>query len=407
MKIFKFFVKEIFFKRILFIIGVFLLAFMANYLVFTATRSSISTLLGYKEVSYLKKDNSFVANLDPSSPYDLNDISEEEIKEVYDYLGENFTYGFYTDGVVANLDNPYDMEVSFAYLNETYDKINSFDIAKGENISFDYDLKKNDEIPVLIGHGLSENYPIGSKIDLFEYGLLDDVRLRVVGILNKDDYRTNIYVLNSKQYNNFSVILPINDSYIEKANLALKAQGLSDLILLDTNEKEIAELKAYIKDKLNFDFNFLTQEEISANFKEYYLDALKLILLVSGIIALILSFINIYLSISGLNMMIKDLTINLFAGLSLEGLRKIFYKFFLGLFALNLLGLYAFVSISRYGSWLRKEILSATFGFLSLTSIDWMAFGLVVLFNLIMCLVIVEISMARIKKIPISLGVLQ
>ena len=105
--------------------------------------------------------------------------------------------------------------------------------------------------------------------------------------------------------------------------------------------------------------------------------------------------------------MIKDFTINLFAGLSYKKLRKILYGYYGILFVINLLILYAIIAFSNRGYWLRKEILSVSFGILGLTNMDWLALIGVIIFDLIIGVLIVEILLHKIKKVPISLGVLQ
>ena len=69
--------------------------------------------------------------------------------------------------------------------------------------------------------------------------------------------------------------------------------------------------------------------------------------------------------------------------------------------------LVAIVAYSRYGAWLRKDASFSTFGLFGIVSMDWLSLGIAVVFNIFISVVIVEIMMYRIKKVPISLGVLQ
>lgn len=407
MKVFKFFIKEIFLKKILVAIGVFLMIFLSNYLVFTAMRSALSTLEGYKEVSHLNQENSFISNLDPESNFDMGAFSESDFRRIYDYLDENFSYGMFANGFIVTPPNSYNMEASCAYINETYYRLNKFRLSQGTGLEFDYDLKEDSEIPVIIGSGLSKDYPLDSTIQIVDPALSKDITLRVKGILEQDYHRSNIYALNSKEYYNFSIIIPANKEFIDQSNIGLQDQGLSDMIILDTSENKIESLKETIYENTGLKYNFFTQEENFGYFKEYYIDSLRSILIVSIIISLVLILITIWCSLSGINMMIKDFTINLFAGLSYKKLRKILYGYYGILFVINLLILYAIIAFSNRGYWLRKEILSVSFGILGLTNMDWLALIGVIIFDLIIGVLIVEILLHKIKKVPISLGVLQ
>ena len=99
--------------------------------------------------------------------------------------------------------------------------------------------------------------------------------------------------------------------------------------------------------------------------------------------------------------------INLFVGLSYSRLRKIMYGYYGILFLINLIVLFLITAYSRYGTWIRKDALFATFGVLGVIGMDWLALLAVLIFDTVIGVLIVEIMMWRIKKVPISLGVIQ
>ncbi|REH78633.1 hypothetical protein DOS59_04980 [Staphylococcus felis] len=105
--------------------------------------------------------------------------------------------------------------------------------------------------------------------------------------------------------------------------------------------------------------------------------------------------------------MISDITINLLVGLSYSKLRGIFYSYFGLLFLLNVLGLFIITAFNRYSFWLTKDAIFATYGKFGLLDMDWLALFIVILIDMIIGIVIVEISLKKIKSIPISLGVIQ
>ncbi len=388
------------------ILGVFLLIFLSNYLIFTATRSVTSTLQGYNEIKYLNQEGNYIANLSIDS--DMGILDKDDTQKVYDYLNDNLNYALFTDGFTIPVPNTYDMEVSVAYINEEYYNLNKqFEISQGENLVFDYSFDGDIEIPVLIGKGLSETYPLGSTFNIEDPVLEKTITLKVQGILKQDIYHSNLYAISSKQYYNFSVILPITEEFIANSNIGLHLNGLFDIILVQTSKDKIEELSEVIQDNLGLDFKFNTQQENFEFFNQYYFSSLKTIGVITIIVVIILTCLSVWSSLVGIRLMIKDFTINLFVGLSYSRLKQIFYGYYGILFLINLVALFATTAYSRYGFWARKELFFATFGFLGLAEIDWVALLAVLFFDIIIGIIIVEVVIWRIKKVPISLGVLQ
>lgn len=410
MKIFKFFITKIFLRKALIVFSVLLLFFLSDYLVFIAARSTVSTFQGYDEMKHLNQIGNYIANLDPNSDMNMGEIDKNDTQNVYDYLNNNnFSYALFTDGFIVSLPNAYDMEVSFAYLNEEYYKLNrQFEISQGKDLDFDYCFGNDDiEIPVLIGKGLSETYPLGSTIKVEEPVLQKQVTLKVQGILKPNVYHSNLYSLSSKQYYNFSVVIPVNEDFLNNSNVGLQLHGLFDIILLQTSKNEIEGLREIILDSLGLEFNFYTQEENFEYFNEYYFSSLRIITVLTAILILILTCLTIWSSLASIRLMIKDFTINLFVGLSYSKLRKIFYGYYGILFFANLIVLFIITAYSRYGTWIRKDASFSTFGLFGVIGMDWLALLAVLFFDIIIGIIIVEIMLWRIKKVPISLGVLQ
>ena len=74
---------------------------------------------------------------------------------------------------------------------------------------------------------------------------------------------------------------------------------------------------------------------------------------------------------------------------------------------MDLVVLLAITVYSRNSSWLRKDASFCTFGILSLIEMDWISLLTVMLIDIFLGVVLVEIIMWKIKKVPISLGVMQ
>ena len=106
-------------------------------------------------------------------------------------------------------------------------------------------------------------------------------------------------------------------------------------------------------------------------------------------------------------LMLKDFTINLLVGLSYSKLKRIFYGYFGMLSFVNVALIASFTAFNRYGCWLRKDATFATYGLFGLIGMDWLALLLVVVSDIAIGIIVVESMLWKIKKVPISLGVLQ
>ncbi|EZX20421.1 peptide ABC transporter permease [Mammaliicoccus sciuri] len=406
MKIINFFIIRILLKKPVIIVSMVLLLFIANYLTFTAARSIVSTYQGYKEISTLNKRGNFIANLDPKYEVNYDKINKKDTQKVYDFLNNRYKYALRVDGFVTSLKSKNDMEVSLNYINEQSYKVNKFDLIQGKDVNFDYNYKR-DQIPVLIGAGLANTYPLGSTIKIKDGVTNELINLKVQGILKKNTHNSNFYAPNSKNYFNFSIFIPINKQFIDYSDLNLQVNGLMDIVILDSTKEKVEVLSKYIQKHLNLKYNYFNQQENFEFFEDYYLNSMKIILFISIILIIGMTGIAIWNTLLSIRLMIKDFTINLLVGLSYSRLRIIFYSYFGILFSINLAVLFIITAYNRCSAWLRKDSLFATYGIFGLISMDWIALIAVVLIDIIIGFIIVELSIKIIKKIPISLGVLQ
>ncbi|KIL43205.1 peptide ABC transporter permease [Jeotgalibacillus campisalis] len=382
-----------------------LLLFLANYLSFTTARSVISTFQGYQEIETLNQEGTFIANLDPDSKTENETINIDKTRKLYEYLDNHYTYALQVDGFVTSLENEHEMEVTFSYINEEAYKINQFSLSQGNHLTFNYQFNQ-ETIPVLVGAGLATTYPVGSTIEITDPVTQQLVNLNVRGVLKENTHRSNFYAPNIKNYFNFSIFLPVNEEFIQRAGLDLHVNGLTDIALLDSTEDEAMNLKEHIQKNLGLELNFFNQQENFDYFEEYYVYSLKIICTIMFILLIIIVCLATWNNFTSIRLMKKDFTINLVVGLSYSKLRAIFYSYFGLLFSINLTLLIAITAFNRYGFWLRKESLYATYGIFGLLSMDWIALLIVLFIDLIIGVTIVELTLTKIKRIPISVGVL-
>ena len=382
-----------------------LLLCMADYITFTSSRSILSTFQGYQETKYINQEGNYIANLDPDSHMDMGLINGNGTQAVYSYLNSYYDYAFYVDGFIVSVPNVDDMEVHLSYMNEEYYKLKQFELLQGVDLGFDYQL--DDEIPVLVGKGLSRTYPVGSTIKIEESAIGFPIKLKVKGVLKQNAYHSNYYALNSKTYYNFSILFPVNKDFINHANIDLQLNGLMDITILQTSKEGVADLSKVLKDNLGLDFNFFSQKENYDYFNEYYLHSLKIMATITFVLLAVITCISVWNALVSVRLMLKDFTINLLVGLSYSKLRKIFYIYFGMLSFINLAVVFIFTAFNRYGCWIRKDATFVTYGLFGLIGMDWLALLVVVLLDIIIGIMIVETMLRKIKRIPISLGVLQ
>ena len=225
--------------------------------------------------------------------------------------------------------------------------------------------------------------------------------------MKQNTYHSNYYALNSKTYYNFSILIPVNEAFINNANMDLKLNGLMDIITLNTTKEEVTDLSKVIKDNMGLKFNFFSQQENYDYFNEYYLHSLKIIAITTFILFIVITCLSIWNALVSVRLMLKDFTINLLVGLSYSKLRKIFYSYFGILSFINFIVIFIITAFNRYGCWLRKDSTFATYGLFGLIGMDWLSLLVVILSDIIIGIIIVENMLRKIKKVPISFGVLQ
>lgn len=382
-----------------------LLLFLANFLSFTVARSIISTFQGYQEIETLNQEGTFIANLDPDSEANFDNIELDDTQKVYEYLNDNYTYALQADGFVTSLKSEDGMEVSFNYINEEAYMIKQFELSQGNHLDFNYKFNE-EKIPVLVGAGLETTYPVGSRIEVTDPVTQQAVNLEVQGVLKENTHRSNFYAPNSKSYFNFSIFVPVNEEFIQNAGLDLHINGLMDIALLDSTKEKARNLNEQIQESLGLELNFYNQQENFNYFEDYYVDSLIIISMITFILLILIVFLATWNTLISIRLMIKDFTINLLVGLSYSKLRGIFYSYFGILFSINLAIVFVITAFNRYGYWLSKDSSFAVYGIFGLISMDWIALLIILLIDLIIGFLIVELTMRKIKSIPISVGVL-
>ncbi len=407
MKTFRFFLTRIFLRKPVLVVIVLALVFATNYITFTVARTIASTYEGIEEVGHFNIPRTYIANLDPDSTVDFDKISAKSIQEVYDRIEEEFTFGLFTDGYIADVRNKQNVEVTVAYMNQKYSELNGFKITAGSGYNFDYRVDSN-KIPVLVGKGLADDYPLHSQFSVLDPALNKKVNYVVTGILEQDQSHSNLYALDSKQYYNFSVVVPLTESFIRDAEMSFKINGLMDLILTDTSRTRVRSLGDYIEKTIALKFNFFSQQENTDFYRDYFQSSMIFLSVVSVILLIAIILLAVWSSLAGVRIMLREFTINILVGLSYRRFRHLLVAYYLLLTLFALSAMFALATYSRQASWASKDASFMTYGFVAgLMPMDWIALLAAAVVNLLLIAVVTQTIVWRIKRVPISVGVLQ
>lgn len=407
MRNFRFFATRIFLRKPILAIALLLLVLMLNYVSFSTIRTVVSTAEGRQQVEHVNTPGTYISNIDPDSDVDFENLTEESVQGIYTYLADNYQYSFHVDGMIATIPNRHGLEIPVSYMNERFVNLDGFPVASGAQLRFDYSIAGNESIPVLIGHGLAADYPLGSKLVVEDSALGREVVFQVAGILEKDASRSNYYAYDSKQYYNFAIVAPVTEEFISLANIDLKLNGLNDLIIMSADEASLSKLEQRFRDATGAEFNFYSHQENQEYYFEYYYSSMVFLSIITLILVALIASVTVWSSLVSVNLMMPDFTINLLVGLSYRRLKRMFLLYFAVVFAIVLIALYAFIVYSRLSFWGRGDASFITFGFAGLIEMDWIALLATAGLDIVLITTIVSVVIWRIKRVPISMGVLQ
>lgn len=391
------------FKKPFIALALLVLLLMLNYIFFVALRTVISTAEGREQASHFDKPGTYIANLDPGSDVDFERLTNEVLKSTYAYLEDNYLYAFHVDGVIADIPNKRGFEIPVSYTNQKFDELDGFSTDHGGGLQFDYRISRGDVIPVLVGKGLAEEYPLGSQFKLNDPALEREVTVQVSGILEKDAARSNLYAYDSKNYYNFSLVVPVTEEFIRLSNIDLKLNGLNDLVVVDADESSILALKNRIYEATGAQFNFFSHDEN----REYYYPSLIFVSIIALVLTVLIVAGTVWSSLVNVNLMIREFTLNRLVGLSYRNLGISFFVYYALLALVALSALYLFTLYSRLQFWSGVDPSFITFGTAGLIKMDWIAFLATALLDAVLIGALVFLVTWRIKRVPISIGVLQ
>lgn len=111
---------------------------------------------------------------------------------------------------------------------------------------FEYSLGLAELIPVLVGKGLVGGYPLGAQFRMYDPALMREAGVTVAGVIAENSARSNFYALDSKQYCNCSVVVPIIRTFIKQADAGFNVNALMDLVLADTDRADVPAYSLFL-----------------------------------------------------------------------------------------------------------------------------------------------------------------
>lgn len=405
MKKYTYLLKNVFFRRIIIVATSIILFFMFNMLLFTLSRSFIATGEGLNYFEGVTNEDVMIANLDPETSFDvLNAIDEENLAPLVDYMDDNLDYGVQFQGIPNGVEfngiplqyNLYD-ELTYTYQN--------ISISEGRNFQSS-DFQNHDTTPVIIGWSLGQAQPVGSTFTSLNPFTLERETYQVVGILKQNAFVPNYYMLDSKNYLNHTIVSPMPSKGLGNLDKAFIIEGLFNTFVESADSEEIATFQDLLLEQTDIKLNFYSQKENVADFMRDYQNTISQIAIVLAVVLLSMVILLVWHIYSSIKMMMKEITLHMLARLNYRDLRIALYIFHGVLFTASTVASFVFALARRMKIASMHAADFAVVTNLGLLPMDWYGLLLVLLVNVVISIVIVQIIMWRIKKIPFSIGVL-
>lgn len=398
--------KNVFLKRIIIVITTIAILFLTNILFFTISRSLVSTHENINKLSELTASDIVVSNFDPTNDFSqITNIPDDKKKDLNTLLDNNFEYGVQYTGMP--LENEL-FGININLLVNLYDEnsygFNNLKVGKGENFTpSDFNINNKN---VLVGANIGEKYPVGSELEIINPLTGEKETVRVKGVLKKNEFIPNYYVIDSKNYMNFTVIYPLeNGNPINLQNRYFDV-ALSNIMINGSDKQSIQSLEESIYDNLNLKINFFSQEENLDDFKNSYIKSAILLLVIAIILVVILVLLIYWNALTSIKIMLQDITINMLTGLNYLDFRTSLYLFQSICSFIVAILTYIYALSFRVATIEYQLPNFMTINTLGLLRMDWIGILTTIFLNILIMIIVVEIIMKKIKKIPISLGVL-
>lgn len=408
LKLFRFFSTRVFLKKPILIVATILLMILASCMPFMCVRSVVSLAQGIREFSSFDREGTYVMDLDDASFDTFRQYTDESAQRVFDRLDEQYEYAVFVDGFLADLPNSHNRNIAVAYMNENWNEFNRLPTSAGGDLNFDYKLTDATTIPVLVGKGLADDYPLGSTFVMRDPALVRDMHYEVRGVLADNAAHSNLKALDSKTYYNFSIIVPVNRAFLKAENNALRIDLLFDLVLLNAKRSDVTRLEDYAGQVTPGPLRFSSYQDLKNDLNQYYMPSMRSLIAACAAFIVLLVIVAVWSSLAGIRTMMREYTVNILVGLSYQKLRNLLFAHYM------MLGLIAWAAVTaltiamRQIAWTMNDPLAMTLGWSGgLIPMDWIGLYSSFVIMAAIAALLAQVVTWRVKRIPISIGVLQ
>ncbi|GFZ26465.1 FtsX-like permease family protein [Lactobacillus corticis] len=263
------FIKNIFAKRVLLTLLTALTLISYTFISYTLVRSNLYAFQGRTELRSLVAKTAFVGN--DQTPEKMTDQniknakkSDEIARSFIKYLDSNYSYSMH---IVMNA-NLGTAEYSIHTVNEDFFNFYNIKIGKGHNFT-KTSFKNNGyaPIPVLVGPNLHRFAHVGKTYKIYNSGTGKNEKIKVIGILAKNNKIASIYEPDSYTYFNNAIIRPLRSSDKKTFNAVELYSGLQDLLVYRTSLANVKKIQKYLAKRSFANVKFYSAKN---NLEEFY-----------------------------------------------------------------------------------------------------------------------------------------
>lgn len=393
-------------KRPIVVLSILAVMVLINILVITAGRGLITSYEGRAQFANLQQKGIYTLNPDPST--DMSAINDDPlvVDEVVNELIAKKDFAMSVGMELPRGTKKLPGGTRVQYVNEGYLDLVPLDLVSGTDAYYTDKFAPGSEIPVIVGYGLESSFPFGTTWEVVDPATGKKVAYKVTGILKKDYSVSNLYSLDSKIYHNHSVVVPVTDDFLSVASTDFKVNALFETILLGETSDSAQEFARFVTKRTNMKMNVLTQQENVQDFYEHLWSALRAISGIVFICLLLLVPIVLWMSSQFVKLTIKAITINLLVGMSYRQLDRLILSGFMVISVVSVIFTALYLIVGRMGNRTDPSSDLYTYGIFGLLPMDWIALLVATGFNLLVSIALCSLVSFRVRRVPISIGVL-
>ncbi len=293
---------------------------------------------GLRQLHDLAQESSFVLR-DTTSENQISKIFDDEdrmfkrLEGIFDYLEKknirymlNWSYQDYS---------PNGTQISEYTVNQEFLDLNNIQVCEGRLFKEeDYTISEN-QVPVLVGKDLQEEYPLGQTFTYQDGDLGKECTAKVIGILDEHATRFDIGFFENETLNN-AIMKPFSKKRIlESKNMASLDMALGGMVFI-ANAKDANQIEKYIEKTKTFSKKLETVEDLLKEISERQKPQMEfqIFILILVFIFVVFGFVSWMLVMMEKNMV--EYAIHIHCGANVE---RIAFRMTVQVFTLSILAM--------------------------------------------------------------------